>query len=257
MLHDFPSNGNMFRVHIVSPDRLAFHGTESPGPHVQGQFLDRYPFFPQGFQHGDAEMQPGRRGCHRSFVLGIHRLIANLVILFRLPVQVWRDRDTPTTLQHFTETGRGIPGKFHDNIILFSKFPCRSQLILFSLKPVMTKNRSLFPFLQISDHTFPLALPVSGKALHVVRRLVRFQTENLDHGSRDLLKKNPGIDHLRVVKHQHLPGIKNFRHLVKMPLVNPTLVINQQLRRLPVFQWKLGNPFVGQIIRVILDPNFF
>ena len=65
----------------------------------------------------------------------------------------------------------------------------------------MTKNRSLFPFLQISDHTFPLALSVSGKALHIVRGLVRFQAENLDYGSRDLLEKNPGIDHLRVVKH--------------------------------------------------------
>ena len=159
MLHDFPPNRNMFRVHIVSPDRLAFHGTKRPGPNVQGQLLDRYPFFPQGFQHGDAEMQPGRRGCHRSFVLGIHRLIANLVILFRLPVQVWRDRDTPATLQHFTETGRGIPGKFHDNIILFPKFPCRGQLILFSLKPVMTKS---FP-LSISSDFRPYISPRTSR----------------------------------------------------------------------------------------------
>ena len=202
-------------------------------------------------------MQTGCRGCHRSLILGIHRLIANFVILFRLSIQIRRDRDTPATFQHFTKTGRSIPGKFHDNIILFAKFQCRSQLIFFPLKLIMTINRSFFPFLQISDHTFPLALPVSGKALHVVRGLVRFQAENLNHGSRDFLKKNPGINHFRVVKHQHLPGIKDFRYLVKMPLVNPALVINQQLRRLPVFQGELGNPLVGQIIYIILNPNFF
>ena len=202
-------------------------------------------------------MQPGSRGGHRSLVLGIHRLVANLVILFRLPVQVWRNRDTPATLQHFTETGRGVPRKFHDNIIFFATLQRGSQLILFPLKPVMAKNCPLLPFLQVSDHTLPLAPPVSSKTLHVVRRPVGFQTENLNYSSRNFLKKHPGINHLRVIKHQHLPGIQDFRHLVKMPLFNPALLINQQLRRLPIFQGKLGNPLVGQIIRVILNPNFF
>ena len=101
-------DGNVLAVHVVSADVLALDGTERACPHVERHLLTLNAPGVDVCEDFGREMQACRRRCHRTFYLGIYRLVGRLVALLRLAVEIWRDRQLACRIDDFRPRERPL-----------------------------------------------------------------------------------------------------------------------------------------------------
>src|SRR5699024_1721968 len=81
---------------------------------------------------------------------------------------------------------------------------------------------------------------------------VRFETEDLDTGSRGFVHDDSCADHLRVVEHEKLPRWQHVADVAEMPFGDLSAAPHEQLRGAPLAERELGDPSFGQIVVVVV-----
>ena len=96
-------------------DRLAFHRLECPGSDMKRQFFPSDPLRIDSRQDFRCKMQTGCRCGHRTFYLGVDRLVGLQIAFLGFPVQIRRDRQHACRIQQVGKRARRmIPCKLDE-----------------------------------------------------------------------------------------------------------------------------------------------
>ncbi|CCX78621.1 uncharacterized protein BN560_02890 [Parabacteroides johnsonii CAG:246] len=99
-------------------DRLAFHRLECPGSDMKRQFFPSDPPRINSSQNFRSKMQTRCRSGHRTFYLGINRLIGLQITFLGFTVQIRRDRQYARCIQQVGKrASRMIPCKLDEMAI--------------------------------------------------------------------------------------------------------------------------------------------
>ena len=159
-------------------------------------------------QYSLCEMQSCSRCCHRTFNLGIHRLVSLLVAFLSIAVQVWRNRQFAYCIEEFCPSVVAFPCKLHNVRCAVNAFSlaCQCHLIAIS-HHYFSRQSALFPFLQVAYQTVPLHTAFLREIQLVVIGHGRFQAEHLYQCSLHtclhlrLAEMQTSLNHLSIVEH--------------------------------------------------------
>ncbi len=204
-------------------------------------------------------MQTGGRSCHAALDAAVDRLIVGRVRIFRLAVEIWRDRDIAGSLHDRSEghllivpfklNGMGISRKGFVAYGFERHFPAVDVECFFEV--------GIFPLLEIAYHTLPRATS-SGLERHgIVARVERFEKENFDSGSGSSMKLHSGVDNAGIVHHQQRPRGQQIRQLGEGMVRGMALCMHEELAAIPVRKGMLRDPLIRERIVEVLDPNIF
>ena len=87
-----PTHRNKFGMHLMPFDRLAFHGFERPGSDMERQFFPSDSQSIDSSQNFRCKMQTRCRGGHRTFYLGVNRLVGLQIAFLSFAIQIRRNR---------------------------------------------------------------------------------------------------------------------------------------------------------------------
>ena len=207
-----PIDGDILRMHLMSFYLFAFHGLEGSCAYMKCQFFQINAFFLQCFQYTGSEVQSGCRCGYRAFYFGINGLISFFIALFRIPVQIWGNRQFS---EHFEDIGKGyfriVPGEINPvaGAPAFSTGSGQSDRETFYRH--LPFQCSVFPFLQVTDHAEPGSVFRLLEVQYIIVGLNRFQTEDLDQRPRFFAEVEACLNHLRVVEYHQA----SFREIVR------------------------------------------
>ena len=170
LLQTATMNHDIFGMHLMTFYLKTLHRLEGSRSYMKGYLFTVDAMRIQVLEHRIGEMQTGCWGSHTTLDLGIYGLISGLVTFFCLAVQIRRDRQ----LSHcFENLGKGnmlvVPVEIHPVVGAatfshhFSRL-CAERIStahgsregkLMTLDLEVALQASLFPFLQVTNHTEP------------------------------------------------------------------------------------------------------
>ena len=200
-------------------------------------------------------MQSGSRGGHGALVERVDRLVANLVRLLRITIEVRGNGYASTAFQHLAKTLPRIPREFHQHVIALLSDTLSHKFKGNTTVHISASHHTLLPFPEVAHHALPTAAADGGEVLGIIRRRGRLKAKHLDERPRALTKKQAGMNHFRVVKHEKVPRIQNGGDIVKTAFPNLSIPVCQKLGGIPLRQGKFGNSVVRQIIGIVFNPD--
>ena len=242
----------VFGVHRMPSRILVLDGQERTGTHMKRYLLEAEAARLHPLDQFGREMQ-SCRGCgYGTFEFRIDRLIARVVDLLALAVEIGRNRNTPEVFEQLAEGPVDGPFEADDLLASVPARAPRTQMLRAPFPFETDLDVSLLPFLEVPHDAAPLATAFHGEGTLVVGRRVRFETEDLDTGSRGFVHDDSCADHLRVVEHEKLPCWQHVADVAEMPFGDLSAAPHEQLRGAPLAERELGDPSFGQIVVVVV-----
>ena len=118
-------------------------------------------------------------------------------------------------------------------------------------------QRFVFPFLEIAYQTKPRAMATGLEHQFVVCGIGRLQQEHLNERSCLLAEMKTGLDNLGVIEDHQGSLWQIVRKMTERVFTNLAMSIDQQFRLVTLGQRELGNPFVGQVVIIVVNSYMF
>ena len=234
---------------------LTLHRSECAGANMKCQLLTLNTLLVECTKHVVCEMKTGSWGCHTTLDFAIHSLIGGLVALLCLTVEIGRYGQFARNVEDVGKGNGGIvPRKAHEGRVVRQFLHAEADGVPFH--DDVARECSRFPFLGISHQTLPRTLAVGLEHLLVVGRLSGFEQEHLNQGSCVFAEMNPCLNDARVVEHHQRSFWQMVGQIVEHVLAHVSMLVEQQFAMVALWEWELGDAFVGQWVVVVADMYF-
>ena len=220
----------VFAVHGVVGDLLLLHRAEGAQTHMKCNVPNLYTHCLHSLQQLRREMQPRRGRCRRAVDLGVHRLIAFLILQLLLDVR--RQGHLAQPLQHLQK----------DALIFEPHQPVAVRQLLHDLCRQLSVAEG-------HPCALPQLLSRTDKALpHVVAPID--EQQNFAGAAAGLpMPQQTRRQHPGIVQDQAVAGVQILRQVVEMPVLHRAgaLVQHQKAGAVPPLQRRLGDQLLWKI----------